>query len=494
MGVRVPSCAQNLPSVGKPALGQVLTFTFQTQPAPGGSQNIYMANVTRENIGILNDKITVSLNKEDYYPAFDKAIKDYSKKANIPGFRKGMVPPGIVKKMYGASIFYDEVVKSVEKKLQEYLSQEKPEIFAQPLPMEIDLRSMDMNNPTDYDFHFEIGLKPEVNIDVLSTSNLTLHKVSVTDAMVDEEIERLKTRHGKMSEPESVNSEEDVLNVLFKESDADGNPVENGISKENSLLVKYFTPEVRAQLMSKKKDDTLVIQLSKAFEEKEREWVISDLGIAKEVENDQKFFKLTIVKIGLVEKRELNIGFFKEVFPAKDIETETEFREELKNQIQQHWDSQSRVQLQDQIYHLLLDTPIELPEQFLKHWMARGGEKVKSIDEVEAEFPSFSKQLKWTLISDKIIKDNNLDVSQEELRENMRKEVMQYFGQTTMTGDMNWLDTYIDRMMKEEKQVDSSYHRLITEKLFTWAEGQVTPKEKEVSPEELNAMQHHHSH
>src|SRR5476649_2825439 len=109
-----------------------------------------MASVTKESIGDLHDKLTVKVSKEDYYPSFDKAIKDYSKKANIPGFRKGMVPPGIVKKMYGASIFYDEVIKSVEKKLQEYLAEEKPAIFAQPLPMETDLRNLDMNNPSEY--------------------------------------------------------------------------------------------------------------------------------------------------------------------------------------------------------------------------------------------------------------------------------------------------------------------------------------------------------
>ena len=453
-----------------------------------------MAKVSRENIGLLNDKITVSIEKNDYFLSFDKAIKDYSKKANIPGFRKGMVPPGIVKKMYGASIFYDEVIKVVEKNLQEYLSREKPEIFAQPLPIETDLKGLDMNNPGEYNFHFEIGLKPEVNLDALLKNDFIFHKVVVTEAMVDEEIERLKTRHGKMTEPETISSEEEVLNILFTESDGEGNPVEGGISKENSLVLKYFNPEIRQQIMGKRKDDTLVIQLSKAFEEKEREWIVSDLGLEKDADIEHMFFKITIAKVGLVEKRELNTEFFKEVFPAREIETESDFREEIKKQIQQHWDSQSRIQLHDQIYHLLLDIPIEFPDQFLKHWMIRGGEKIKSEEEVEAEFPSFSKQLKWTLISDKIIKNNNLDVSEVELRENMRKEVMQYFGQTNMSGDMSWLDSYLDRMMKEEKQVDSSYHRLITEKLFTWAEGQVKTTEKEVTPEELNAMQHHHSH
>ncbi|MDB5223638.1 MAG: tig [Chitinophagaceae bacterium] len=453
-----------------------------------------MAEVTRENIGLLHDKLTVKLNKEDYYPSFEKSIKEYSKKANIPGFRKGMVPAGMVKKMYGASVFYDAVIKEVEKEIQNYLTAEKPEFFAQPLPMSTDLRNLDMNNPADYEFPFEIGLKPPVDID-LAKAKLTLNKVKVTEGMINEEIERLQNRHGKMLDPETVTSEDNVLNVNFVEVDAEGNPVPAGVTKDNSLLVKYFTPAFRKQLMGKKKDDSIVLQLNNAFEEKEREWIISDLGLDKEdTSAGDKFFKMTITKVGLVERRELNEEFFNEVFPGKEIKTEEAFRNELKEEIQKHWDSQSRVQLHDQLYHFLLDTPIQFPDEFLKNWLKRGGEKEKSAEEVEAEFPSFTNQLKWTLISDKIIKENNLEVTEEELRENMKKEILQYFGQMKMDGDTSWIESYIDRMMKEEKQVDASYRRLITDKLFSWAEGQVKPKEKEVSPEELTAMQHNHHH
>src|SRR5215213_6852594 len=117
-----------------------------------------MATVSRENIGLLNDKLTVKLSKEDYLPAFEQSLKKYAKTANIPGFRKGMVPTGMIKKMYGTSVFTDEVFRSVEKELNNYLQQEKLEIFAQPLPLDTDARQFDMNNPADYTFAFEIGL------------------------------------------------------------------------------------------------------------------------------------------------------------------------------------------------------------------------------------------------------------------------------------------------------------------------------------------------
>ena len=453
-----------------------------------------MATVTRENLSLLNDKLTVKISKEDYYPSFEKAIKDYSKKANIPGFRKGMVPPGMVKKMYGASIFYDEVIKVVEKEIQQYLTEQKPDIFAQPLPIANDLTRLDMNSPADYDFPFEIGLKPEINID-LQNANLIFHKVEVTDKMIDDEVERLQTRHGKMIDSETIASEENVLNVTFVETDADGNVVENGVSKDNSLLVKYFTASLREQLMGKSKDDSIQLQLNTAFEEKEREWLISDLGLDKEDPTAaEKNFKMTISKIGLVEKREMNEEFFNEASPGKEIKSEEDFRKEIKEQIQQHWDAQSKVQLHDQIYHYLLETPVEFPEEFLKKWLQRGGEKEKSPEEVEQEFPVFKNQLKWTLISDKIIKENKLEVTQEELKAYMQKEILQYFGQMKLEGDTSWIDSYVDRMMKDEAQVDSSYRRLITDKLFAWTESQVKPVEKQVNGEELTALQHHHHH
>src|SRR6478752_1084673 len=200
-----------------------------------------MATVTRENIGQLHDKLTVKVSKDDYLPSFDKKLKEYSKTANIPGFRKGMVPAGMIKKMYGNSIFTDEILKSVEKELYTYLNAEKPEIFGQPLPLNSDLRNMDINNPSDYEFGFEIGLKPEYALADIAKAKVTLHKVKATDAMVDEEINRMQIKGGNMTEPETIDNEENVLNILFTESDKEGNAVEGGAIKENSVILKYFT-------------------------------------------------------------------------------------------------------------------------------------------------------------------------------------------------------------------------------------------------------------
>ncbi len=455
-----------------------------------------MATVVRENIGLLNDKLTVKISKEDYFPTFEKKLKEYSKTANIPGFRKGMVPAGMIKKMYGAGIFSDEVLKTVEKELFTWLNKEKPEIFAQPLPLNNDLGALDMNNPADVEFGFEIGLKPIFEIPALENAPVTRHVVTIPDAMITEEIERMQVKGGKMTEPETIDNEDNVLNVLFTESDKDGNVAEGTVGKENSVILKYFTPKAQKDLMGKKVGDHLVFQLNQVFEGDKLDAMVQDLGFEKnDKEAASKYFKLEIAKIGLVEKRELEEGFFAEIFPGKDVKTEAELRELLKAEMENYWASQSLNQLQDQIYHYLLDeTKMEFPETFLKRWLQTGGDEPKTAEQAESEFPSFSNQLKWTLISDRLITENKLEVTEAELKDSMKAEVMRYFGQMNMGEDVEWLDSYIERMMKDEKQVDATYRRLITEKVFGYAASQTKPKEKNVTADELVGMQHNHQH
>lgn len=166
---------------------------------------------------------------------------------------------------------------------------------------------MDINNPADYEFGFEIGLKPDYTLADLSKAKLTLHKVEATDAMVDEEISRMQIKGGKMTEPETVTNDENVLNLLFTEADKEGTIVEGGVSKENSVILKYFTSRVQKKFTGKKVGDVITVQLSKAFEEDKLAMFLQDLGFDKDdKEAGKKYFNLEIVKIGLIEKRELN--------------------------------------------------------------------------------------------------------------------------------------------------------------------------------------------
>jgi trigger factor len=460
---------------------------------------IFMATVSRQNDGLLTDKISVQLTKEDYFPAFEKSLKNYSKQAKIPGFRPGMVPMAVVKKMYGSSVFTEEVLRTVEKEINGYLEQEKPEIFGQPLPTEENsdtIRQLDMNQPGTVNFHFQIGLKPSFSVADLKTATITRRKVEVTPEMLADEVVRLQTRYGNMKDLDSVENDQCVLNLQFTETDAEGNTIDGGITKDNSLLVSYFAEAIRPQLSSLKKDDSIVVKIEEAFEPKEREWIISDLGLAEDPSAGEKYFRLTVTKIGFVEKRELNEEFFTQLFPGKTIATEEEFNAAVKEDIGAYWEQQARTQAHDEIYHYLLDhTQIEFPENFLKSWLQTGGEKPKTAEEAEAEYPSFINSLKWNLISDKLIGENQLSVEQEELRDFAKQQMMAHMGVTTLDESTSWLDAYVDRMMKDKKYIEQNYHQLLTTKLFNCAETQVGSfKDELMSVDEFVSKQHHHHH
>ncbi|MGZ8550431.1 MAG: trigger factor, partial [Chitinophagaceae bacterium] len=377
-----------------------------------------MATVSKENIGLLHEKLTVKLEKTDYLPSFEKALKEYSKKANIPGFRKGMVPAGLIKKMYGPSLFTDEVLRSVDRELIGYLQNDKLDIFAQPLPLETDIRQLDVNNPADYTFHFEVGMKPDFQLPDLGSIKTTKYVVTITDEMINSEIARLQNRYGNMKDQDTVATEENVLNILFTEVDENGNALENGIKKDNSLLVKYFKEDFRSQLIGKVTNDYLIVQLDKSFDDKELEVILSDLGLDK---NDpaaaQKHFQIQITKIGLLEKKELNEELFNQLYPNLEVKSEADFRNKIKEEIQAYWNNQAKNQIHDQVFHELTEhTVIQFPEGFLKKWIKTQGETAenpdggKSDDQVEKEFPTFLTQLKWTLITDKIVQENSIQV------------------------------------------------------------------------------------
>ncbi len=453
-----------------------------------------MAKVTRENIAKLTDKLTVTLDKADYLGNFEVSLKKYAKTANIPGFRKGMVPAGLVKKMYGQSVFTDEILKTVEQELNSYLQAEQLDIFAQPLPLDSELRNMDINNPESYTFAFEIGLKPAVDIDVKKVK-VTRYKINVTDQMLQDELERLQIRSGKMTEPEAVTGDDNVLNVKFVECDKSGTAIEGGITKDNSLLVKYFEPKFRKNLMGKKNDDSVVLQVDKAFEAKEKEAILADLGLTDA--DAEKYFSLQITKVGLVEKAEMNAEFFASVYPNAAIATAEEFTAEVKKEMETYYDAQSRNQIHDQIYHHFVDhTPMELPEGFLKRWLQTGGEKPKTEAEAEADYPSFASQLKWTIVSGKLATDHKIEVMPDDIRDFAKQQLFSYMGgQLGALGDnQQWVEDYANRMMQDRKFVEDSYHRISTEKLFGIIETQVTAKEESISAEDFAKKLHNHHH
>jgi trigger factor len=200
------------------------------------------------------------------------------------------------------------------------------------------------------------------------------------------------------------------------------------------------------------------------------------------------------VKIGLVEKAEMNEEFFNAVYPGRELTTEEEFRNAVKVEIENYYRGESTNQLHDQIYHELIDhTQMEFPEDFLKRWLKDGSDKPKSPEEAEKEYPTFVSQLKWTLISSKLINENKITVDQQEIKEYAKQQISGYMGMQSMN-EAPWMDEYVNRMMKDQKFVEETYLRLQTGKLFTMLEQQAQVTEEAISAEDFAEKVHHHHH
>jgi len=393
-----------------------------------------------------------------------------------------------------------------------YLQNDKLEIFAQPLPLESDFKQLDVNNPADYSFEFEVGMKPDFTLPDLAKVKTTRYVVTVTDEMISNEIDRLQNRYGNMKDLDTVNSEDDVLNVIFTEADENGNETEGGIKKDNSLLVKYFKEDFRSNLLGKVTNDYVIVQLDKAFDDSstgsgELDFILSDLGLDKnEPTASRKHFKIQITKIGLLEKRDLNEEFFTQLYPSQgagsnqEVKTEADFRNKIKEEIQNHWNGQATNQIHDQVFHQLVDhSEIKFPEGFLKKWIKTQNEtdkaaEPKTDEEVEKEFPTFISQLKWTLISDKILQDNAIVVNPDEIRAFAKQQLFSYMGGANLGEDQPWVTDYVEKMMKDRKYVEDAYNRIQTQKIFEWAATQVKPADKDISAEEFTKMSEAHQH
>lgn len=461
-----------------------------------------MASVSRESIGTLNDKILVSLTKEDYIPSFEKAVKQLAKTANLPGFRKGMVPASVIKKKYGNSLFADEVLKTVEKELNQYLTEEKLDIFGQPLPLNDKEVNLNIDEPASYEFAFEIGLKPEIEVQPQQIE-VTRYQIEITPTMIQEQVEKLQDSLGRMVEKEVIEQPTDRVEFSFL-------PTQTLVAKEQeesklqqaqnyTLYVSDFNESVQQQLIGKTKGEVIKLNLtnafSKAFEKEDKKNFFAFLGLDVNM-NEPVEYEATILKIEGIQKAELNDEMFQKVFPNKEIPNEEEFRNAIKAELEKMYEEEARNQMHHTLYHKLLDTiKIDFPEEFLKRWLKASSKEPKTDEEIEQSFPSFLSQLKWNLISAKIISENNITITEEELKEAARKQTLSYL-QGAQMEDMPWLEEYVNRMMSNKEFVENIYFGLQEQKLFQLLDTQVNIHTEAISKESFEAMlhQHHHEH
>jgi len=460
-----------------------------------------MATITRENIGTLHDKVIVKLQKEDYMPSFEKTLKQYAKTANVPGFRKGMVPTAMVRKMYGQAVFSDEIIRAAGKQIEDYMKDQQLAIFAQPMimPNEQPLK-LDMNQTDDVEFAFEIGLKPEFEITpVKNRTQLTRYKVTVGDKMVEDEVERVKRRYGKVEDQDVVKTKDDIIYCSYQACDADGNLTEGAQNLEDTVVLEKLPAKLQEMLQGKKATDTLVFRPADVCSADELASFMKD-PLKQGPEAADNYYKLTITKVGLLIPRDLDAELYAQVFPNKEVADDNAFKALIREELSREYDRVSRDRLHNEMYELLVhNTAFQLPVPFLKRWMREGGEKPKGAEEVEQEFGSFEHQLRWTLISDELIKNLGVQVTRDEVNADIKKRVLEYFGMAA-DDEAPWMDSYMQKVAKDEKTLDETYRRLLFERLFTALESSFDLVEKDIAEEDFyklpdaHATHHHHHH
>jgi trigger factor len=454
-----------------------------------------MASVTRENIAKLQDKITVKLVKEDFMPSFEKSLKNYAKTANVPGFRKGMVPAGMVKKMYGQSVFNEEIIRTASQQLEDYLKNEKLAIFAKPmLAADAVPQQFDMNAPADVDFAFEVGIKPEFNIPAIETkAALTKYKIEVSDKMLNDEIERIARRYGKPEDKDAVESKDDIVYVTFEMAD-----VEAAEKVEDTAILERYPLQLQTLLQGKKADDTLTIIPSQVCTPEELPAFLKNT-IKNELAADSNV-KLTLTKVAKIIPAEIDETLYAQVFQGAEVKDEATFREMIGIELGREYERITLERLNNEIYELLVhNTSFDIPVPFLKRWLQEGQEKPKTAAEVEQEFPGFEHQLRWTLISDKIINENKINVSFEEVNEDIKARVLSYFGMQAGE-EAPWMEGYMQKIAKDEKTLNETYQRLMFDRLFQHLHGQFNIAETSIAEEDFfklqdpHAAHHHHAH
>ncbi len=460
-----------------------------------------MSKIDQEKIDNLDEQIVVTLESADYVPDFEKNIKLYAKNAELKGFSKGKVPKPLVKKMYGRGLLADQLMRQAYDEANGYIREKEMKIFAQPMLTDMPEISDTVDLEQDYTFKFEVGLRPEFEIPMLDGSHTAKKlKVETTDEMVNDDIERLRNRMGEMSEPDVVEDENTILNVTMQEADSDGNPLENTEPLEDSFLVNYLNEPVRKDFMGKKIGDTITLVFEDAFSEKLSKPMAKDLGIDPENSDDlKKVYNITIDKIGAIEKSEMNEEFYAKVFPNDEITSEEEFRAKIKTDIQNQWEDASINVLDNSLYEELVhETPIDLPRDFLKKWLKYKEDAPLSDEEVEVSYPSFEHQLKWSVISDKIIDDHKIQVDEDEVREAITMEVKGYFGnQADMQNE--WMEEFIEKTVNDSEQYEKTANQILTQKVFALLRSKMKIETEEVSADEFRTQseamaQKYHKH
>lgn len=433
-------------------------------------------NITRENIDELNAVVKVDIAKDDYAPKVEKILKDYRKNANIPGFRKGHVPMGMVKKQYGQAVLVDEVNKLLQDALNKYLTEEKLDVLGNPIPREQEDFNWDKE---DYSFEFELGLAPEFDVNLDLKKPVTRYNIVADDATIDKQVENIQKQYGKIV-TKDVAEEGDIVAGTFKNE-------EEGIESQSSVeLEKIKGKRNLNKLVGAKVGDTITLKTKGLFEDEQE--LVNQLKIEQEKAQDLDIeVEFTVSEISKRELADLNQELFDKLFGKDEVKSVTELKEKIKEDAEKQFVQQSDQQLMNDVTEALIETTkFDLPKEFLQKWIRTVGEKPLTEEEAVEEYEKSEKGLRYQLIEGKIIKDNGLEVNFEDLKafaHSKIKEQMAQFGQ--MNPSEKELDDITARILSNQDEVKRLSEQLMNEKLLDFYKENMKFEEKEVTYEDF---------
>jgi len=439
-------------------------------------------NISHQNIDEINAVITVDLGPEDYNPQVDKAIKEQAKKAKLPGFRPGMVPTSHIRRTYGKAILFDEINRLVSDQINQYISENKLDILGQPLPKEDDKNDYQWDFNDTFSFNYEIGLAPQFDVPFNEKSKFPEYVIKADEETLESRIKNLRRSYGKMTNPE-VSEDGDVLYSELKQLDADGNELEGGIVNTASVRTDLVDDKkIKKTLIGLKKDDELTLDVKKAF--KNVSDVARILGVKEEEAEslENTTFKLTVKNVNRLEEADLTEDFYDKLFGEGTVKTEAEFKEKVKEEVESNLAQNAAQKLQNDLYLKGLDAvKVDFPEAFLKRWLKATNPEIKE-DELEEGFADFIKNLKWTLIENRIITQNGLEVKYEEVlalaKERIAAQIRMYSPGQEPTDQQ--LAQYAVQLLGDKEQANRLFDEVKALKVFDYLKGLVKLEKKEI--------------
>ncbi len=448
-------------------------------------------NVSLQNIDKVSALLTVKLEKADYQEKVDKSLKNFRQKAQIPGFRKGMVPMSLVKKMYGKSVLAEEVNKLLSDSVYKYIQDNNIAILGEPLPNEDKQAEIDFDTMEEFEFLFDIALSPEFKIEISDKDKVDYYTIEVTDEMVDNQVKAYTQRTGKYDQVD-VYADNDMLKGLLAELDENGNTKEGGIQVEGAVMMPAYmkNEEQKAIFAGAKVNDVLVFNPNTAWDGNAAE-LSSLLKIEKEAAADMKSnFSFQVEEITRFVAGELNQEIFDQVFGEGVVSNEADFRAKVKENIAAQFVADSDFKFLIDLRKVLTDKigKLEFPDALLKRIM-RLNNPDKDEKFVDDNYDKSIEELTWHLVKEQLVKMNDIKVEQDDIL-NMAKEATRaqfaQYGMLSVPEDI--LENYAKEMLKKKESIEGLVNRAVESKLAVALKPQVKLENKSVSMEEFNKM------